>query len=171
MIKLPVTIETVKGPVTVSVVGDDYQIAGPTGTHSLAMGCTNRDRLAAHVRGFVSNNGGLKVIRIRLTRAQLRHAENAPTTASDGLIDPMVIMRRVRYRATYIEGTPADMAFLATCAMSDGYHEALQHIIDPNVDSPFTFDRNLKVARECADRTGRVIRDQLFAAGCPRSAA
>lgn len=48
---------------------DSYVMAGPTGSHNLAVSCTNEARLDAHWEGFISNNGGrLTAVTVRTNR-------------------------------------------------------------------------------------------------------
>ena len=52
------TIETRRGPCTLTISGDTFEMRGPSGSHSLDAPSTDTARLAAHWAGFVANNGG-----------------------------------------------------------------------------------------------------------------
>lgn len=60
VVDLPWRITTPAGEVAVTVDGDWYRISGPSGDHVLSTEprCTDRDRLVAHVEGYVTSNGG-----------------------------------------------------------------------------------------------------------------
>ena len=47
------------GTCTLPPSGDRYEMSGPSGSHSLAIDCTDSARLDAHWAGFVALNGGL----------------------------------------------------------------------------------------------------------------
>ena len=138
---------------TLTVEGGWYVLRGATGTHTLAVDCTDAARLDAHWAGFVGAQPPHPddVVRVTLTRGEAWHARCVFDECGIGWDDHDAILARLRFGGRYIEGRRADLIEVACALTGEVYEDSIR---EGHLDSvPHRLSaKNLETSLACVER-------------------